>query len=445
MILQASQRGGGMALAAHLLKSENEHVEVHEIRGFASGTLPGACKEAEGIAKGTRCKQHLFSVSLNPPANENVPIAVFETAIERVEQANGLTGHPRMVVFHEKEGRRHAHAVWSRIDPNTMTAKRMSHFKMKLREVSKSLYLEHGWQMPRGLVDGQDRNPRNFSLAEWQQVKRMGRDAGALKATVQECWAVSKDPPSFAAALESRGLYLAKGDRRGAVVLTYEGEVLSLARTLGKRTKEVTAKLGKADDLRSVADTKRHIAAAITPRLKELIADANRKRTEALRPLDERRKAMKADHASERQRLDKGQTLRRETESRARAERLRPGLRGLLDRVSGRHAATVRQNDAEALAGFRRDRGQRDDLISGQLDERRGLQREIVAVRHRHAGRIEDLHRDLSRQTQGQERESIRSAFNESASGNATPAPPARSRAILRGRGSGRDGPGLGR
>ena len=67
MILKASQRGGGMQLGAHLLKEENEHVEVHEIRGFVSDTVLGAMKEAQAVAKGTRCKQFLFSVSLNPP------------------------------------------------------------------------------------------------------------------------------------------------------------------------------------------------------------------------------------------------------------------------------------------------------------------------------------------------------------------------------------------
>lgn len=42
MILNASQRGGGMQLAVHLLKAENEHVEVHEIRGFVAPDLKEA-------------------------------------------------------------------------------------------------------------------------------------------------------------------------------------------------------------------------------------------------------------------------------------------------------------------------------------------------------------------------------------------------------------------
>ena len=170
MILKGSQRSGAKQLGLHLLKTEeNEHVELHEIRGFISDDVIGALREAEAIAKGTKCRQYLFSVSLNPPQTENVRIETFEQAIRSIEERNGLTDQPRVIIFHEKEGRRHAHAVWSRIDAETMTAKPMSFYKNKLQEVSRQLYLENGWKMPRGLVDSKERDPRNFSLAEWQQ------------------------------------------------------------------------------------------------------------------------------------------------------------------------------------------------------------------------------------------------------------------------------------
>lgn len=448
MILKASQRGGGMQLAAHLLKSENEHVEVHEVRGFVSNDLKGAMKEAQAVAMGTRCKQHLFSVSLNPPAYENVGVAAFEAALDRIEQSTGLTGQPRMVVFHEKEGRRHCHAVWSRIDADTMTARPMSHFKMKLREVSKGLYLEHGWQMPRGFMDSKERDPRNFTLSEWQQAKRMGRDPKALKATIQECWTISNGRPAFEKALEERGLYLARGDRRAHVAVTYEGEVLSIARLIGKRTKEVTAKLGPPDTARSVADAKSRIAETIAPRLEALIKDADRNRMADLAPLHERRHAMKLGHKVERQRLDEGQKARAALENKQRSARLRAGVVGIWDRLTGRHASTVKQNDAETLASIRRDRSQRDALVSGQLDDRRGLQRDILAVRHRHAAKVLELHRDLARQTGNPEpgRENLRDSFAGAAKGDVSPSSTAAPRRILRGRGrdSGRDGPDIG-
>ena len=68
MILVGNQRGGAKDLALHLLKQENEHVEVHEVRGFASHNLTAALNEAYAISRATRCKQFLFSLSLNPPS-----------------------------------------------------------------------------------------------------------------------------------------------------------------------------------------------------------------------------------------------------------------------------------------------------------------------------------------------------------------------------------------
>ena len=42
MILKASQRGGGKQLGLHLMKTEdNEHIEIHEIRGFVSDDIVG--------------------------------------------------------------------------------------------------------------------------------------------------------------------------------------------------------------------------------------------------------------------------------------------------------------------------------------------------------------------------------------------------------------------
>ena len=65
MILHGNQRGGHGDLVRHLLKPENEHVEVHEVRGFVSDTVAGAFKESYAISRGTKCCQFLFSLSLN--------------------------------------------------------------------------------------------------------------------------------------------------------------------------------------------------------------------------------------------------------------------------------------------------------------------------------------------------------------------------------------------
>lgn len=167
MILNGSQWGGANDLGMHLLKDENEHIKIYELRGFISDDLHGAFKEAYEVSKGTRAKQFLFSLGLNPPPGEKVSTPTFEDAIERVERKLGLDGQPRAIVFHEKEGRRHAHAVWSRIDAQEMKAIQLSYSKRKTMDVSRELFIEHGWQIPKGMIYKNLRDSKNFTLAQW--------------------------------------------------------------------------------------------------------------------------------------------------------------------------------------------------------------------------------------------------------------------------------------
>ena len=72
MILVGNPRGGGRDLAQHLMKTENERVEVAQLHGFIAGDLDGAFRETYAISRGTRCQQYLFSMSLNPPKDAAV-------------------------------------------------------------------------------------------------------------------------------------------------------------------------------------------------------------------------------------------------------------------------------------------------------------------------------------------------------------------------------------
>lgn len=453
MIIKASQRSGGTQLGLHLLKTENEQVEIHEVSGFVSETVMGAMKEAQAMAMGTRCKQYLFSVSLNPPETEAVRVEVFEGAIAKIEERLGLEGQPRMVVFHEKEGRRHAHVVWSRIDAETMTAKQLSFYKSKLQEVSRELFLDNGWKMPRGLMAHGERDPRNFTLAEWQQAKRAGLNPHDLKGMVQDCWAVSDNRESFARALEERGLYLAKGDRRGHVAVTYEGEVFALSRLIDRRAKDVTAKLGKPDDLLSVEATKARIANEIAPRVSGYIREAKQNAHAVMIPLKAQATAMAERHRAERDKQEEGQKQRWQAETRERADRLRKGFMGLWDRLTGDYQKTQKSNEVEAFFALQRDREQRQALIAAQMAERQRLQQQIEQARERHAQQILALHRQAAsyrqmaesqkaQQQAGSERGNVRSEFSRQSSGRGESE---RGQDQPRGRSSPDRGPDLGR
>lgn len=397
MILKASQRSGAKQLGLHLMKTEeNEHVEIHEVSGFVTDDLMGAMKEAHALSLGTKCKQFLFSVSLNPPSTESVRAEVFERACDVIEERLGLKGQPRMIVFHEKEGRRHAHAVWSRIDAETMTAKPLPFFKRTLNAIAKELYLENGWKMPDGFRDSKLRDPRNFTLDEWQQAKRAGLDAREVKATIQECWAMSDNGPAFAKALEERGLFLAQGDRRGHVAVSIEGEVFAIARMVGQKSKEVAARIGDPKSLRSVSETVRFIGETVAPRLSRYISEAKRIAHNAMKPLNERKQAMKDAHAQERKLLAEKQRERHLSEQRARSVRVRTGAKGVWDIMTGRYFKVRRQNEVEAFFSLQRDRAQRHDLVSAQLKERQALQQEIVHLRERSARQLLGLYRDAA-------------------------------------------------
>lgn len=397
MILKAKQRGDGRQLGQYLLTmGENEHIEVHEVRGFMAADVAGALSEVDAVAKGTKCRQPLFSVSLNPPPNETVRIETFDKAIDAIEEKHGLSGQPRVVIFHEKDGRRHAHAVWSRIDAETMTAKPLSFYKNKLNDISRQLYIENGWEMPRGLVDKANRDPRNFSLNEWQQAKRFGRHAGELKGLIQDAWAISDSKATFSRALEERGLYLARGDRRSHVAVSFDGQVISVARATGRKAKEVRARLGEPDDLRSVEEARRRIGDDILPRMKVHLDKARANAKQELDALDARREAMARAHAQERAKLDAGQKARFEAEARTRAERFRKGMAGLWDRLTGKRRELEKQNELEVLWTLQRDREQRQMMLNAQLRERQDLQTEIRTARDKHAQALRELHFDTA-------------------------------------------------
>ncbi len=403
MILKGSQRGGAKQLGLHLLRTdENEHVEVHQIRGFVSNDVVGALKEAYAVSKGTKARQFLFSVSLNPPQDKDVSIDSFESAIDRIEECNGLDGQPRVVVFHEKEGRRHAHAVWSRIDAETMTARPLPHYRLKLRDIAKEQYLKHDWQMPRGYMDSREADPRNFSLDEWQQAKRAGHNPRDLKQAIHECWAVSDSSQTFANALEERGLRLAKGDRRGHVAVTTNGEVFSIAKSIGQKAKDVRARLGEPDDLKSVEDTKAQIAKDLTPAVGRLLKEAEDKHAAAIAPLNQQRMDMASGHRDERDRLQTAQQTRWAQETRERSARLNKGFKGLWQRMTGEHARIIKKNQLEAMDALKRDQEQRERLIFDQLAERRDLQSRIQAERFAHTKQIADLHRDAAQLRRGE-------------------------------------------
>jgi hypothetical protein len=161
MILHGNSRCSE-GLAHHLLRDdENDHVHVLAVEGFATDDVHEALDEVRAIASGTRCQKYLFSLSLSPPKSADMSEDQFLDAINKAQDRLSLSGQPRVIVLHEKGDHRdrHAHVVWSRIDAVEMKAIPMPFNKLRMREISRELFVEHGHDVPRGLINRDERNP----------------------------------------------------------------------------------------------------------------------------------------------------------------------------------------------------------------------------------------------------------------------------------------------
>lgn len=384
MILKASQRSGARQLAQHLLNTQdNEHVTVHELRGFMAGDLTGALQEIHAQAQANKkIRKPFFSMSINPPIGQAAAVVDFMDAADRAEKLLGLTDQPRTLVFHEKEGRRHAHVVWSRIDEN-LKAIKIPYFKMKLTGLSRELYLEHGWELPKGLQKKQDRDVTNFNLAEWQSAKRQNLNPKELKAFLQKLWQQSRDLSSFKNALADNGFALAKGQRRSFVLVDSRGEVRSLSRALSIKAKEVKAKLGDSENLQTVEEAQANLSQLQKARIERVQTELTQRLQAQLHSVQSRIDAMAAAHRQEREKLNVFHVTRQQQERSTRQAQYQKGLKGLWHFITGRYHKQKQHHDAEYHASLERDNQEKEALIKRQLKAREMLQQSLDVMRVR--------------------------------------------------------------
>ncbi len=398
MIFYASQRGRSAELAAHLLNGDqNDHVTVHDIRGFVANNITDALREAYAMSRGTRCKQFLFSVSLNPPETADVTVEDFEAAIEMIELRLGLTTMPRIVVFHEKNGRRHCHAVWSRIDTEKLVAVRMAHFKIKLMEVSRLLFLRHGWKMPKGMQKGQRKDPFNLTRQEYRQAVRLAEDPQALKGMFKAAWEQSDSKETFARALQENGFLLARGDKRGYVALDVKGGVYSLTRWIDIGTRDLKARLGKPETLPDVTQARDYLACRMTENLNRFITEAKTKAAEKRTPLVQELKTIVHQQRHDRRELLDLQQARWTQETKLRSQRLYTGVSGVWQRVTGEYQKVKLRNEAEAKKSHERDAKELHVLIRSQLLERQELQKTVKFYKAEHKTEVFRLRQEIAR------------------------------------------------
>ena len=244
IIINGGSRSSGSWWSKHLGNEEtNEQVQVIEYRDLSATTMRAAFYEMEALAAGTQCDNYFYQANINPRADEVLTPAQWREAVDTLERNLGLTGQPRFVVQHEKEGRVHQHVVWSRIDVENGVAI-SDLFTARIheqtsRELEIRFDLEYGKSV---LVPDRDFDRPDRRLKKWETFRGDDTDIdpAAMKSELTAIRQHCDNGTSFRAALEDSGAYvLARGDRRDYVIIDRFGDDHSLARRLDLRVAQL--------------------------------------------------------------------------------------------------------------------------------------------------------------------------------------------------------------
>lgn len=417
MIPFASQRGLGQDLATHLLNAqENEQIELAQVRGSIAMDLHGAFAEWELQAETlTNCRNYLYSLSVNPdPAQDRLSRDQYLDYIDRIEQALGLEGQPRALVFHIKHEREHAHIVWSRIDAMEGKAVHLAFDHEKLMRVTRQFARDHGLELPDGYFKDQDDPEKSgqLSLYEKHQQETTGLTKEQRMELVTELWKNSDSAKAFVQALGSHGYMLATGNRPYVLVDMY-GDVNALPKLINDkqvRTKDVRAFLERdyppeslpsiEEASRLAADHRKSMEAFEKARSDEEKADEVKQR-EAARRKDvlEKLRATKRRQLDEKRKLEavqKKERMELKRQHLAKANRVRElrakarvgGLAAFLGRVTGmdKMIHQVRRiNDKRRFAKYK---AAREKLAERQV-------RAMANLRERHRMQFADVKRQI--------------------------------------------------
>jgi hypothetical protein len=410
VILEGNQRGYARDLATHLMKDVshpdgNDHVEVLHIRGVDGDTVMDALLAMEALATGTQCRKHLYSVSLNPPPEcENPQKWIFEQGAELIEQREGLQNQPRVLVMHEKEGRIHAHAVWSRIyfseEKQKLMAIEMPYDRRKLNEVSIELYKQHGWKMPEGFKDRERAKETNYTRAEWSQFKRSGVDPNKDKADIRDAYQSAGDVNAMQEELKRRGFVLCHGERGYLALNTQTLEPTAISKATGLKIKDIRGKLGderKVDSgsggsgIQTLEAAKAEAARMQTREIKAVFDQTKAAQRREMEPLNRSRAEMVQRQQQQREALRQEQERIAKEQATARATTYRQKLAAVVDIFTGQKARLERERQAQRSALLEKQEKAMADLRGKHLEERRALKAQMDHIRERQQTQLQEL------------------------------------------------------
>lgn len=250
MVIKGSPRCNGVQLAMYLLDAErNEQVDILAINHPDRDNLHQALADMQDMTDtGQRGTKGLYHAQISPAIGYDMNEDQWRDCAKVLGQELGLEGQPHALVLHEKEGRIHAHVVWQRTDPDSLTLISDSNNYAAHERAARQLENMFGHERIEGPHTGKIKDDKSYSAAELEQGERASLSPAERKAQLTDLWKRSDSGQAFTAALNENGYVLARGDKRGMVIVDEHGEVHSLARQInGVKTKEIEQRLDHID------------------------------------------------------------------------------------------------------------------------------------------------------------------------------------------------------
>ncbi len=266
-IAKGRLRSGPEQLAAYVMGTDDGQRATLLNPAFEGEDLHNTFLLFDALGSG-RTEKTLYHGQICPRAKDSEKMTVDDwlRAVEIYAEKLGMAHHPRRVILHEgRTENPHVHVVIQRYDPENDKLWHPSFNYVKHERASLEIALEFGHEIVPGKHVKRDRKkqpefPRGeTNQAQEQQAARTSMTVEERKEEITALRKSSDSAQAFKNALEEAGYILAKGAKRGFVLVDENGEVFSLSKHVtdikGKEYKAFMASLDEAK-LPSVEEAK---------------------------------------------------------------------------------------------------------------------------------------------------------------------------------------------
>lgn len=208
-------------------------------------------KEQAGVARTGRKSSaghvYAFSLAWHPeenPQKDHMLGAAFETL-----ELLGLKEHEAVIVAHQETDHPHIHVICNLVSPKDGRTAVPSYDRLTLSKWAQEHEEKTGKIYCEKRVENNEKR-REKATADRQMALVKGREEKHSAADqVQDIYRRCDSGKAFQAALQEAGFTLARGDRRGFVLVDDQGKVHSLSRQLqGQRAADIKARLSDLDE-----------------------------------------------------------------------------------------------------------------------------------------------------------------------------------------------------